>query len=259
MTVRIDAEAWLEALTAALRKLELGSVQNLLVDIHEDNTIHVTDPVSHRAFRIRELEEEIVASTPPPAAEPVRLEQPAPPIGRPAPQRRVDNAHELLLERLFQQAQDVWAQPRSLQQGAEFFLDLAMSALPAESGAVFISELDRDHLYFAAARGPKAKEVMTFTVPRGQGLVGFSAGHGVALAVSDADKDPRFYAAISQKLGYPTKSLAVAPSQKDGRVYGAIEVMNKREDSRFTEEELVVLDYLGARLADFLAQHFAQK
>lgn len=260
MTVGVDAEAWLEALKAALLKLELGNVHNLLVDIHADNTIHVTEPRSHRTFRIRELEDEVGASTPPPEAEPVRLAAEAPVIGRARkPPPEDEDEQQLLLERLFAQAQDVWSQPRTLNEGAAFFLDLAMAALPVESGAVFISELERDDLYFAAARGPKANEVVAFTVPRGQGLVGFAVSNGVALAVSDADKDPRFFAAISLKLGYPTRSLAVAPTQKEGRVFGAIEVMNKSNDSPFTEEDLVVLDYLGARLADFLDQHFAQR
>ncbi len=264
VTVRLTGDGWLDALNTGVKRLELAQVQNLLVDIHDDKTIHVTDSASGRVFRIREIEdaptpiaeeniieERVVAKAP---AAPVNR---APFIGRPKATPSEKQKQDALLEHLFEKSQEIWSAPRTIAQASDFFMDLAMTAIPAESGAVFISELARRDLYFGAARGPKAKEAIKFTVPRGEGFVGWSVEHGVALAVSDAQKDPRFYASISAKLGYPTKSIAVAPAQKEGRVYAAIEVMNKKEDSHFSQNELVVLDYLGQRLADFLAQHFA--
>lgn len=66
MTLKVDAANWMAALKAGLQKLgEQGStIQNVLVDIQDDNTIHVTEPKDNRVFRIKELTEEEAAKAP---------------------------------------------------------------------------------------------------------------------------------------------------------------------------------------------------
>src|ERR1043165_3300995 len=66
MTLKVDAANWMAALKAGLSKLgEQGStIQNVLVDIQDDNTIHVTEPKDGRVFRIKEMSEEEAANAP---------------------------------------------------------------------------------------------------------------------------------------------------------------------------------------------------
>lgn len=63
VTLKVGAENWMAALKAGMQKLgEQGNVgQNVMVDIQEDNSIHVTEAASGRVFRIRELSEEEAA------------------------------------------------------------------------------------------------------------------------------------------------------------------------------------------------------
>ena len=63
MTLKVGAENWMAALKAGLQKLgEQGTVsQNVMVDIQDDNSIHVTEANSGRVFRIRELSEDEAA------------------------------------------------------------------------------------------------------------------------------------------------------------------------------------------------------
>jgi hypothetical protein len=63
MTLKVGADNWMAALKAGMQKLgEQGTVsQNVMVDIQEDNSIHVTEAHSGRVFRIRELTDEEVA------------------------------------------------------------------------------------------------------------------------------------------------------------------------------------------------------
>jgi hypothetical protein len=65
-TLKIDAANWMAALKAGLQRLgEQGAtIQNVLVDIQDDNSIHVTEPRDGRVFRIRELTEEEAAQAP---------------------------------------------------------------------------------------------------------------------------------------------------------------------------------------------------
>jgi hypothetical protein len=65
-TLKVDAANWMAALKAGLQRLgEQGAtIQNVLVDIQDDNSIHVTEPKDGRVFRIRELTEEEAAKAP---------------------------------------------------------------------------------------------------------------------------------------------------------------------------------------------------
>lgn len=135
---------------------------------------------------------------------------------------------------------------------AAFVLDLAMKVVPCESGSAFIADINGDDLYFAAARGPKAADVMKFRVHMGQGIVGFCAQTGVSLAVSDVQRDPRFYAAISQKLGYQTTSILCAPAQHEGRVFGALQLINRKNGSAFQPAELHALGFLAKQFGEYL-------
>ncbi|MBI3178385.1 MAG: GAF domain-containing protein [Deltaproteobacteria bacterium] len=156
-----------------------------------------------------------------------------------------------LIAGLFESAQAVYEQP-DLTGAAYLLLDLAMQAVPSDSGAVFIADINRQDLFFAAARGPKGQEAMKFRVPMGQGIVGFSAQAGVSLAVSDVQRDPRFYARIAQSLGYETRSILCSPAQKEGRVFGALELINKKNGTSYTSEEVSLLNYLAHELAEYL-------
>jgi len=176
----------------------------------------------------------------------------APKIGRAKP-AHVEEPRPLddLMASLFEKTQDLYSKGGA-EAAAGFLLDLAMRTVPSDSGSVFISDINRSDLYFAAARGPKAKEVMKFRVPMGQGIVGFCAQEGVALAISDAEKDPRFYAAISEALGYETRSILCSPALKNGRVFGAVELINRAHGTAYTSHEIDIVNYLAHAFADYL-------
>jgi len=158
---------------------------------------------------------------------------------------------EDMIAELFESTQQMYDK-RDFKEAAAFLLELAHKNIPSDSGAVFISDFNRGDLFFAAATGPKAKDVVKFRVGMGQGIVGFSAQEAVSLAVSDVHRDPRFYAKISQSLGYETRSILCAPAQSDGRVYGAIELINKASGSSFSSDEINLLNYLAHEFADYL-------
>ncbi len=171
-------------------------------------------------------------------------------IGRPSHALAAPSVDDVIAE-LFESTRDIYTEP-DIAAAARFVLKLAVRTVPAESGSVFIADINRNDLYFVAAFGPKAQEVMGFRVAMGQGIVGFAAQEGVSLAVSDVERDPRFYAAISKKIGYQTRSILCSPAQRDGRVFGAIELINKRGSSSFAPHEVDLLNYLAHALADYL-------
>ncbi|MBN2496087.1 MAG: GAF domain-containing protein, partial [Deltaproteobacteria bacterium] len=157
-----------------------------------------------------------------------------------------------LLEEVFE-ISDKISETRRFEDALYLILDLAMEKVSTDSGSVFLADINSDDLVFGAARGPKASQVKGFKLKMGQGIVGFCAAEGIGLAVSDVTRDPRFYSTISQKVGYNTRSILCVPMQADGRVMGALELINKRAGNVFTERDLGVASFLGQHLARYLA------
>jgi len=166
--------------------------------------------------------------------------------------RLKESVSENILEDIFLEIQVIHEDNMAMEEVVNFVLDMAMDKVPAESGAVLFADVNGQELYFASARGPKANEIMQFRVPMGIGVAGFCAREGVSLAISDAQRDPRFYAKISQSLNYDTQSVACAPVQLEGRVYGCLELVNRAGGTTFTSNEVNALTYIGNQLAQYI-------
>lgn len=162
-----------------------------------------------------------------------------------------ESVSENILEEVFLEINRIHEGEMAMEEVVNYVMDMAMEKIRAEAGSIMFADVNGKELYFATARGPKAHEVMNFRVPMGVGVVGFCAREGVSLAISDAERDPRFYKDISDALGYETRSLCCAPVQFEGRVYGAIELLNK-DTQNFSSTEVNVLTYIGRQLAKYV-------
>jgi hypothetical protein len=236
VTLRLEAEHWLLALKAGLDAIG-GRMANVLCDVQADGSIHVTDTRLGGAFRIRELAPGDAAAAPRPGE---RIGRAAAPV-------------EDVLAELAGRAAAI-REARDRRAGLAIALDLAMEKTGCEAGSVFLARPGGD-LEFAVVRGPRADELLKLgiTIPAGVGVVGFCARENVCLAVSDVEKDPRFHRAVSQAIGYATRSLLCAPVAHAGRVLGALEVLNKRGGA-FDPRDVAVLAYLAHQAADLVAR-----
>jgi len=380
VTITVDAENWMSALKSGLERTGEGAdaVRNVMCDIKDDNSIHVTDATTQRVFVLEELGEEppedVDVGEPekgagqpesledqqrdeppetPEVEEPEPTEEPSAPeesgeeidlvdeSGEEAPEspevpdsaepatepetpravaeddepaepagesleedsftreeeeievgsqtreelreetdqpkvvdehrersdvhraaqvgRQDEKVSENLIEDVFLEIQPIHEGDKGMEEVVNFVMDLAMEKIRAESGSILFADTSGTELYFAAARGPKASEVMDFRVPMGEGIVGFCSQEGVSLAVSDAQNDPRFYEKISESIGYDTDSLLCAPVQYEGRVYGAIELINRVDGTSFTSDEMNALAYIGRQLAEFVNRVLMQQ
>ncbi|MEZ0314955.1 MAG: hypothetical protein ACAI38_24560 [Myxococcota bacterium] len=177
----------------------------LVVDVRQDG-IAVSDANTGRAFTVRERKAKAAAPPPPPV--------PAKPD---------------VMSELFHEAGRIYDH-KSAKAAAELVLDLAMKAIQAESGAVYISNINRQDLHVLAARGAAAPSLAASLVAMGKGTVGLAAQEGVAIARGNGE--------------------ACSPVQHDGRVYGVIQLLNKKD--AFKAEDMGALDYLAGQLAEYL-------
>jgi len=236
--VREEGASWFNALENALKSGGMGQMlNNILCDIKDDGSIHVTDTVSGKKILIRPFDPN---RAPAPAAEKEAA------IGRTLKKR---DPNEVLAS-VFEEVLDGFDKPE--QEGIDFFLDLSMKHIPAESGSVAIAPLAARELTFVACRGPKSGGVKGLKLPMGKGIAGFSALNNVLIAVSDVQKDPRFFKDISEKIGYPTQSIVASPIFYGSLTFGMMELINKKESSSFDEDDIHILRFISEKLGEYL-------
>jgi hypothetical protein len=140
----------------------------------------------------------------------------------------------------------------SIDDASDFALGLAVEKIGAETAAVMFATPDGQELYFAAANGAKAQEVMSYRLPMGTGIAGLCTRDGVSILITDALEDDRFQEDLIASVGYECSSIICAPVQYEQRVYGCIELLNPTGREAFSAGDLNVLNYIGHQLGKFV-------
>jgi len=167
---------------------------------------------------------------------------------------KVSSNIDSIMASLFSEVFDVYNSANSRGEAASFMLDLAMKKIGVEAGSVLYADLSESELSFIAVRGPKSEEIKKYKVPIGKGIVGFCVDLGVSLAVSDVNKDKRWFDQISKSIGFPTKSILCAPIQYEGQTIGAIELINKKGDGTFSVDDISILNYIAHEAGEAFAR-----
>ena len=128
-------------------------------------------------------------------------------------------------------------------------LQRAEQVMEAETSSVFRIDEKTLELYFEVARGEKGKEAKEIRVPMGKGIVGWVAQHGKPLLVPDVLKDPRWFKGVDKKTKFVTRSIIAVPLISKGKVIGVAEVLNKKGNRHFNDDDLELFSALGNQIA----------
>jgi len=104
-------------------------------------------------------------------------------------------------------------------------------------------------LVFSVPTGPNAEKLIDIRIKRGQGIAGWVVEHEKAVLVPDVKKDPRFYPEIDNNTGFETKSILAVPLKVKNKLIGVLEVINKKNGSKFTEEDELLLVIFASHAA----------
>lgn len=192
------------------------------------------------------------------------LEHPTLPVDKPIGRQRPKSSPgmavapaepnvEDMLEDVFERVQEIHSK-KTVDDALYFLLDLAMEKVPADAGSVFRADAASGDLSFIAARGPKAKELVAqkIIVPAGEGIAGFCAIEGVSVAISDVQKDPRYFKEVAARVDYETRSVVCSPMMTHGRSFGCIQLINRAGGPHFAEHEVGIVSYLAHQAALYL-------
>jgi diguanylate cyclase (GGDEF)-like protein len=100
-------------------------------------------------------------------------------------------------------------------------------------------------LRFVVVEGGSAAALKDQTLPKGKGIAGWIAEHGVPVISEDVARDDRFDGSFDQLADFKTRSIIGVPLKTSTEVFGVIELVNTLENRSFTPLELKFLTAIG--------------
>ena len=125
-------------------------------------------------------------------------------------------------------------------------------ALDAEGASVLLLDEERKELYFpyVSEEDPEvAQRLARLRFSAELGIAAAALKSGKALAVNDAQNDPRWYQGIDKQSGLSTRNVLAAPLSTRAGMIGVVEVVNGRGPSGFTAEDLSFLEAISGSIA----------
>ena len=138
------------------------------------------------------------------------------------------------------------ARPLNTQEIAEQVVEPLKQMLQAEAAALFIMEIDKQHITTWVGDRHQRREIR---LRMGEGIAGWVALHGNTINVKDAYKDSRFQRAFDSQSGFRTGSVLCQPlrdSQKN--ILGVVQMINKKS-GYFTVADEVLLSSVASTIA----------
>lgn len=120
-------------------------------------------------------------------------------------------------------------------------LGKTIAVLGASAGSVLLVEEDSDAIYFRSTKGEKSESLVTMRLPAGHGIAGHVAATRESVRVAKAEASPHYDKQISKKLGVAVGAVLCVPVVSEGRVLGALELLNKPGGFSAADERLAVL------------------
>lgn len=128
-------------------------------------------------------------------------------------------------------------------------LQNAVDMLSCEAGSLLLIDPQTDELVFRSVVGPVAADLLHQRMPADRGVVGKTVKSGEPVIVNDVAKYPDWFSAPDEQTGFITRAVMVVPLMVKDQVTGVIEVINKRDKTIFTRNDLDLLAAFASQAA----------
>jgi HD-GYP domain-containing protein (c-di-GMP phosphodiesterase class II) len=122
-------------------------------------------------------------------------------------------------------------------------------ALNASASSLFLLDEEKAGVVNQYADGPLGKKYSRSYLKNQPGVSPWVMKNGKSLLIGDVTKDERFNKNAEDTAGLVARSIACVPMVIQGKVAGAVEVLNKLDGNDFIDDDLRVLEGLAANAA----------
>jgi signal transduction histidine kinase len=128
-------------------------------------------------------------------------------------------------------------------------VDVACELTQSEATSILLYDPAISGLRFEAAPGFQRDSLSKVIVPLKSSVAGWIFTHARPLMISNASSDPRVFRDVDRTLDFQTRSLLGVPLVFKQEAIGVIEAVNKVGGGHYTEDDLRILETLGAQAA----------
>ena len=124
-------------------------------------------------------------------------------------------------------------------------MEKVQSLLRPQNWSLLLMEEDGRHLRFEIAVGQSAESIKGLRLKVDEGIAGWVAKTGESVLIENASSDRRFCSRFDEVSRFTTRSIICVPMRMGGRVVGVIELVNRMEETLFTDLDMRALETLA--------------
>jgi signal transduction histidine kinase len=152
------------------------------------------------------------------------------------------------LERLLEVVRGLTTAP-DLETFLQTIISEATELTNSELSSILEYDEDAAELRFLAMQWFERDLLRPMGVPLEGSAAGWVFRKGQPLIIQDVHADQRHFKIVDRMTNHLTQSLVAVPLMVRGQVIGVLEALNKKDDAHYTEEDLTLLETLGALAA----------
>ena len=154
--------------------------------------------------------------------------------------------------KVLQRVNEIAASTFDVQPLLDRAMDLVTEIAPSEAGSLLLLSSDRTYLKFSIVKGPASAKLQDLEIPVGQGIAGWVAKTGIPLTVNDVASEPKWKKEIADNVEFSTRSILCVPLKSRAEVIGVIELINKLRGEDYNDDDLEIIELLGAHLSTLI-------
>ena len=152
------------------------------------------------------------------------------------------------LERLLEVVRGLTTAP-DLESFLQSIISEATELTNSELASILEYDETAEELRFIAMQWFQRDVLRPVGVPLDGSAAGWVYRRGQPLIIQDVKVDQRHFKVVDLVTRHETQSLVAVPLMVRGEVVGVLEALNKKDDAHYTEEDLTILETLGALAA----------
>ncbi len=125
----------------------------------------------------------------------------------------------------------------------------SIAILQCEAGSLFLTDDETGESVFRVTEGPAGQNLIGLRIAPGKGFVGQAVESGQPIIVNDVQNDPRWFRGTDQQTGFLTRAMLVVPLRRGDKRIGAIQVLNKKDGTGYSEEDQALLTAFAGQAA----------
>jgi K+-sensing histidine kinase KdpD len=131
----------------------------------------------------------------------------------------------------------------------QIIIHSATELINTDACSILLIDKNNGELRFAEATGGVSDPLRDISVPLDNSIAGFVVRTDKPFLIRDAKNDPRWHSEIDKVIGFETRSILGVPLKVRDQVIGVLEVVNKRTEEGFTQDDIQIAMTLASQVA----------